>query len=82
MTPLMDWRTGRWTVSVSLCYLEMVVLRDRRLPNFSCFNVNRKSGEEFTRVIPLKYFTPCDEVNKTSILINIKYSEPFWVKFY
>jgi hypothetical protein len=81
MTLLMDWRTGRWTVSVSVCYFETVVPRDRRLPNFSCFNVNRKSGEEFTRVIPLKYFTPCDEVNKISILINIKHSEPFSVNF-
>jgi len=28
-----------------------------------------------------KSSTPCGEVNNTSTLINIKYSEPFWVEF-
>jgi hypothetical protein len=51
---------------VCLCYHELVVSRDWGLLDFGCFNVNRKSGEEFTRVIPFKYFTLCDKINKIS----------------
>jgi hypothetical protein len=77
MTQLMDQQTG--TCTVDLCYYEIVVLCDQRLSNFGYFNVNRKSGEECTRVITLRSSTPCGEVNNTSILINVKYNEPFWV---
>ena len=71
----MDLQTG--TCKVGFCYYEIMVLCDGRLSNFIYFNVNRMSGEECTRVIPLKSSTPCGEVNNTSPLINIACSEPF-----
>jgi hypothetical protein len=64
--------------SGSFCYQELVVHCDRRLSNFRSFNVNKEIGGEFTRAITLKCFTPCNEINAVSTLINVKYSELFW----